>query len=563
MRYRDVAFVWVALAASSGSAPGEPLVFERFEGSVVGNVEGEIRFTPEVVGHGGLAAANGQAAVFDGKRDTCVSYPATTRVASTDFTVEAFVQPARRPRYEAIAADWSEDGDNRSWALVLLPNGGLRFDVSPDGRFYVENKLETPPRMLRTGTWYHVAAVSRGDGSRIYVNGREMASTTRPKPGIFTENSARLKIGNVDRYATDGPRPFRGSLDEVRITERALGPGDFLQTKDPMPEVTGPVPGSYELPFVATTEADARAWQERARARLFELVEAQQPRYSTEEVPIDFQLGEKGDGTHLPERPGGCFAQMSPVPFFAEDRGAYTLHKASFRGNAKERTRYPCLFAVPKGEGPFPAMLCIHGHGGSAEASFDPKTVYHGFADRFARGGYVVLAPSFPHRDYCAMMLWDLFRCVDVLASRPEVDRERLGVAGLSMGGEWTMWIAACDDRLQVAVVSGWMCTTEGVFSVPNCACWELPGFVGLMDVCEVHLLIAPRPVLFESAQFDPCFPIHHTKQGYARICAGYRVFDAEGVCRQDVWPAGHQWHGAVAYPFVDKVLGGRAADVQ
>ena len=107
------------------------------------------------------------------------------------------------------------------------------------------------------------------------------------------------------------------------------------------------------------------------------------------------------------------------------------------------------------------------------------------------------------------------------------------------------------------------MCTTEGVFSVPNCACWELPGFVELMDVCEVHLLIAPRPVLFESAEYDTCFPIRYTKEGYARIRAGYKVFDAEEAALQDVWPAGHEWHGVVAYPLVDKLLGGHAAEVQ
>jgi len=539
MRCRDAVLLGIAVVALSRPASGEPLVYERFENSAVGTVHGEIRFTTDVVGHGGLAVPNQHAAVFDGKRGTCVSYPATTKVTLTDFTVEAFIQPARRPTYDAIAADWSEDGENRSWAFVLLANGALRFDVSPDGQFYTENKLESPPRLIRAGQWYHVAAVSDGATSRIYVNGREVAAKTRPKPGIFTENSAPLKIGNVDRYATKGPRPFRGCLDEVRITEQPLGPADFLKTKDPMPEVSGPVPQRYELPFVAITEPDGRAWQERARARLCELVEAQQPRYSTEEVPLDFQLGEP------------------------EDKGAYTLYKASFQGNTKEGTRHACLFAVPKGDGPFPAMLCIHGHGGSAEAAFDPKGIYHGFADRFARGGYVVLAPSFPHREYCAMMLWDLFRCVDVLASRREVDPERMGVGGLSMGGEWTMWIAACDERLKAAVVSGWMCTTEGVFSVPNCACWELPGFVELMDVCEVHVLVAPRPVLFESAEFDTCFPIRYTKEGYARIRAGYQVFGAEDACRQDVWPSGHEWHGVVAYPFVDKVLGGRAADVE
>jgi dienelactone hydrolase len=205
-------------------------------------------------------------------------------------------------------------------------------------------------------------------------------------------------------------------------------------------------------------------------------------------------------------------------------------------------------------------MLCLHGHSGSAEKTLDPKTNYHGFADRFARGGYVVLAPSFPHRKYAANTLWDLIRCVDILAARPEVDPERIGVAGLSMGGEWTMWLAACDERLKVAVVSGWMCTTEGVFSVPNCKCWCLPGFVELMDVCEVHLLIAPRPLLFESAERDNCFPVRFTREGFARIRAGYRVFGAEDAVRQDVFPGVHEWHGEQACPFVDKALGGRAA---
>jgi hypothetical protein len=131
------------------------------------------------------------------------------------------------------------------------------------------------------------------------------------------------------------------------------------------------------------------------------------------------------------------------------------------------------------------------------------------------------------------------------------------------MGGEWTMWAAASDTRLKAAVVSGWMCTTEGVLAVPNCPCWEMPGLTELMDLCEVHLLIAPRSVVFESAEFDPCFPIGYSREGFARIKAGYRVFGAEERVVQDVWPAGHQWHGGVAYEVVDRILGGRAAEVK
>jgi len=297
------------------------------------------------------------------------------------------------------------------------------------------------------------------------------------------------------------------------------------------------VPDKYEMPFVAKSHEEAVSWQKQARQRLWELVEKQEHRYATEEVPLDVKIGT------------------------SEDRGAYTLHQFSFQGSNKSGKRYNALLAVPKGQGPFPAMLCLHGHGGSAEATFDRKTIYHGFADQFARGGYVVLAPSFPHRKYAANTLWDLMRAVDLLVARPEVDRERIGVGGLSMGGEWTMWLAACDLRLKVAVVSGWMCTTEGVFSVPNCACWELPGFVELMDVCEVHLLIAPRPLVLQSAERDGCFPIRYTKEGFRRIQAGYEVFGHRAAVLQDVFPGVHEWHGTRSYPVVDRALGGHSAN--
>ncbi len=535
MRYCLIVLLGVACWLWPAAAWAQPLISERFENGTAGAAAGGVSFVEDVVGWGGLSMPNRYAAAFDGSADTGVDFGPDRQVTSSDFTVEAFVKLAARTGYAAIAADWNEEGQQRSWALVVTPQGGLRFDISPDGGFHAGNKLETRSRLLEPGQWYHVAAVSQGNTSRLFVNGRPVAECVRAVPGIFADDRAHLKIGNVDAYATQGPRPWSGCIDEVRITEQALAPDEFCRTRQAMPAARGPVPERYELPFVAADRESAQRWQEAARARLFELVERQLPRRSTDEVPLDFQLGE-------------------PV-----SRDGYTAYPASFQGN--DGQRIDCRFTVPAGSpGPFPAMLALHGHGGSCDVVFDHTTNYFGMADRFARGGYVVLAPSFPHREYCATMLWDLLRLVDILQSRPEVDPERMGVAGLSMGGEWTMWSAACDPRLKAAVVSGWMCTTEGVFAVPNCACWELPGFVALMDVCEVHLLIAPRPVLFESAEQDSCFPIAYTRQGFARIQAGYRLFGAEQNVQQDSWPSGHEWHGERAYPFIDQVLGGHAA---
>ena len=294
------------------------------------------------------------------------------------------------------------------------------------------------------------------------------------------------------------------------------------------------LPQTFDMPFQATTLDEAQKWQNEARKRLFGYVEAFCPRKSVKEMPLDVKIES------------------------TEELNAYTKYRISYRGNEGERKS--AILTVPKGkgDGPFPAILALHGHGGSEDAVFNnPKALYKAFADDFARGGYVVLAPSLEHRKYAGMQLWNLIRLVDILEAHPAVDKERLGVAGLSMGGEWTMWVAACDLRLKAAVVSGWMCTTKGCLSVPNCECWELPGFFTLMDVSEINLLLAPRPVVFESSLRDECFPINYCRDGFAKIREGYGVFGAKDVVSQDTWNAGHEWHGELAYPMMDGVLKG------
>jgi len=292
---------------------------------------------------------------------------------------------------------------------------------------------------------------------------------------------------------------------------------------------TPEVPAAFEMPFQAQDEAVSRAWQERVRARLFEIVEAQNPR---QDPPLDIVTGE------------------------AADRGDYTQADLEFTSN--EGGRIEATLTVPKGAGPFPAIICLHGHGGDRHKVHDPATEYKGFAAEFARRGFVTLSPTLAHYEYAPNQLWNLMRLVDVLETRPCVDQERIGVAGLSMGGEWSMWLAACDLRIKAAVVSGWMCTTEGVLSVPNCPCWKPPGLLELCDIAEVHILVAPRPLLIESATEDNCFPIAYTREGYRKIVRGYNAFGVPMNARQHTFPGGHAWNGAIAYGFMEGALSGR-----
>lgn len=53
-------------------------------------------------------------------------------------------------------------------------------------------------------------------------------------------------------------------------------------------------------------------------------------------------------------------------------------------------------------------------------------------------------------------LVFDTMRGLDFLQSRDYVDGERLGVAGLSLGGAKAGWLAALDTRLKMALVAGW-----------------------------------------------------------------------------------------------------------
>jgi len=51
-------------------------------------------------------------------------------------------------------------------------------------------------------------------------------------------------------------------------------------------------------------------------------------------------------------------------------------------------------------------------------------------------------------------MLYDAIRGVDVLVSLPEVDQNRIGAVGHSLGAKETLYLAAFDERIKAAVAS-------------------------------------------------------------------------------------------------------------
>src|SRR6185436_16428495 len=55
--------------------------------------------------------------------------------------------------------------------------------------------------------------------------------------------------------------------------------------------------------------------------------------------------------------------------------------------------------------------------------------------------------------------VWDVFRAIDYLQTRPEIDHSRLATMGISGGGTISLFSAALDERIKIGVVSGYFNT--------------------------------------------------------------------------------------------------------
>lgn len=189
--------------------------------------------------------------------DSAVSMPSGVNVETmtpSAFTVEASWKPENGGFRTAVGRD-AQNVATSNGALAALylqarPNnsiGVLFVDVAgnvheafsaPD--FVHGFDFGTDPNGL-TGTWYNLAAVSDGTTLSMYVNNVLVASTpivsTDPRLAVGTTSGGDWHAGewSVGRGLFNGGHVDRGYgfIDEVRISNSALNPSEFLAVPEP------------------------------------------------------------------------------------------------------------------------------------------------------------------------------------------------------------------------------------------------------------------------------------------------------------------------------------------
>jgi dienelactone hydrolase len=281
------------------------------------------------------------------------------------------------------------------------------------------------------------------------------------------------------------------------------------------------------------------------------------------------------------------------------DRGDYVRLKVLLRTAA--HTLMPTYILVPKsGRPPFPAVLAFHGHGYGVKdlvglwEDGSERTVGGGYHKDFAltlcRRGFLVAAPEIScfgerqtdfshlpprqapvpttcaHTAFLAMHMGgtvaglrvrDGLRLVDYLATRGDCDVGRLGAMGISGGGMHAFFSTCVDTRIRACVVSGYFGSfRDSILAMHHCACNFVPGLGRFGEMADLAGLVAPRPMLVETASHDPIFPTAAVLAGVERARGVYRAFGVEGQPEVDAFEGRHEISGARAFDFLAEALG-------
>jgi dienelactone hydrolase len=273
----------------------------------------------------------------------------------------------------------------------------------------------------------------------------------------------------------------------------------------------------------------------------------------------------------LPESTRRCPLDMKIES--ESDRGSYIERRISFA--AEPGDRVPALLLIPKSLQPQnPAMLCLHqttgiGKGEPAGSGGLPNLHY---AKELAEDGFICLAPDYPSfGDYpydfavkgtaagyvsgSMKAIWNNLRAVDLLQSLPEVDPDRIGCIGHSLGGHNSLFTAAFDQRLRAVVTS---CGFTGFHDYygGKLAGWTSDRYMPRIrevygndpdrvpfDFQEVLGAIAPRAVFVSAPVQDGNFDNAGVKKVMAEAARVYAVYGAKESALQAEYPeCGHDF---------------------
>jgi dienelactone hydrolase len=267
------------------------------------------------------------------------------------------------------------------------------------------------------------------------------------------------------------------------------------------------------------------------------------------------------------------------------------------------------ILLLPKGRGPFPAVLALHDHGSEFAIGKEkcippiggPKAQARGWHARFfagqpmgqelARRGYVVLSVDalgwgarqgngYESQQALAANLMQLGespagimaledqRALQFLSQLPQVDAMRLAVVGFSLGAFRAWQLAALSPLVAATIASGWMASLPHLMVPGNnhlrgqSAFWMThPGLHRHLDLPDVAALSAPRPMFVQVGKADHLFPALAVQAAFETLSSVWQAHGAPDRLALSRPEGGHVFgpdRQTLAFDWLDQALQGK-----
>ncbi len=136
------------------------------------------------------------------------------------------------------------------------------------------------------------------------------------------------------------------------------------------------------------------------------------------------------------------------------------------------------------------------------------------------------------------------------------VDMSRIGVMGNSGGGTSSYFAACVDERIKVSMPSSSFCTFVAAWgSIYHCDCGYVPGILKYMEMPDMALMIAPRPLVIVNGVCDPIQPYDKAKKAYETVKQIYTAAGAPDNCTFVTGSEGHRFYADESWGIFDSYI--------
>jgi dienelactone hydrolase len=214
------------------------------------------------------------------------------------------------------------------------------------------------------------------------------------------------------------------------------------------PQNQEPISDALEITSKKDPPAFAR-WQTATRERLRRLLGIPEKRVPLDsekrgeiewdDIVIEKWVFTSEAGSRVPTvlyRPKQPKGRMPAIVLTFGHGGSKSNWQYNYGGQLYARLGLACLALDPLGEEERHHLRHL------GTRAHDPKPV----SDRADQAGRLIMGK----------LVFDTMRGIDFLLEREDIDPDRIGVAGNSLGGAKASWMAALEPRIRLAIVSGW-----------------------------------------------------------------------------------------------------------